>query len=191
MRNQVAAIFASFAFVGLAGCESNAQPSAARLLGYQVDAARERSVWLTRDGVQIHSAASKPVQVELPGWMYAGAPYCPPGIALGPKGEIVITSNVVATLWRIDADTLAVTVHNLALDADREKDVGFAAVVYLPEQGAFIAYSETQRSLWTIDASLSGARKLAAVDFDRSRTAKVRYPGCADLARRLAQPRID
>ena len=191
MKSSIIGILASLALAGLAGCEGNTQPSATRLLGYQVDAARERSIWLTRDGVQIHSAAARPVQIELPGWMYAGGPYCPPGIAIGPKGEVVITSNVVSTLWRIDAETRAVTVHNLALDVDREKDVGFAAVVYAPEQGAFIAYSETQRSLWKIDASLSGARKVATVDADRSRAAKARYTGCADLARRLTQPSID
>ena len=185
MRTAFAAIIA---LVVLAGCESNAQPSGAGMLGYQVDEARNRSVWLTRDGVQIHGAA-RPLAIALPGWTYAGAPHCPPGVAVGAQGEVVVTSNVIPTVWRIDAETLAVTTHSLALDADQDKDVGFAAVVYVPEERAFIAYSQTQRSVWKIDAALRTATRLAAVDLQRP--AKGRPLACADFARRLAQPRID
>ena len=187
MKTAIAAILIVAAF---SGCE-NSGPSASSLLRYQVDAERERSVWLTRDGVQIHSAAAWPVKVELPGWSYAGAPYCPPSLAVGPNGEVVVTSNVVPTVWRIDATTLAVSTHELTLSADQDKDVGFAALVYAPEQGVYVAYSETQRSVWKIDPALSRAVKVAAVDFDRSRAARARHAGCADLARRLTQPAID
>jgi hypothetical protein len=186
MRNAIAAIAA---LVVLAGCESNAQPSAAAILGYQVDEGRARSVWLTREGLQIHSAAARPVAIELPGWAYAGAPHCPPGLAIGPQGEIVVTSNVIPTVWRIDPGTLAVSVHSLALDVDRDKDVGFAALVYAAEERAFIAYSQTQRSVWKVDAALRTATRLAAVDLQRP--ARGRPLACAELARRLTQPRID
>lgn len=191
MRTAIAAVLALTTLVGVAGCESNAQPGATKILGYQVDAARNRSVWLTREGVQIHGAAMQPVSVGLPGWLYAGAPHCPPAVALGPAGEIVVTSNVIPTLWRIDAETFVVTEHPLVLDSDQDKDVGFAAMVYAPEQRAYIAYSDTQRSLWKVDASLRTAVKLAATALERPRQAKARSATCADLARRLAQPRID
>ena len=189
MRTAIASILAITALVGLAGCESSAQPSTAALLGYQVDAARERSVWLTRDGVQIHSAAARPVAIALPGWIYAGAPHCPPGFALGPNGEVVVTSNVIPTLWRIDGETLAVTTHELALDVDQDKDVGFAAVIYASEQRAFIAYSGTQRSVWRIDSSLKSASRLAGGDLQRP--ARGRPVACADYARRLGQANLD
>jgi hypothetical protein len=177
MRTAIAAI----ALVVL-GCESSAQPSAAGLLAYQVDEQRSRSVWLTREGVQIHSAAARPVAIALPGWIYAGAPHCPPGLAIGSKGEIVVTSNVIPTLWRIDAASQAMTVHSLALDADQDKDVGFAAVIYAPEQRVFLAYSEGQRSVWKIDAGLTVASKVAAADFNHARSGKP----CAEYVRRLA-----
>jgi hypothetical protein len=188
MRTAIAAILA---LVALAGCEreSNVQPSAAGTLGYRVDEERFRSVWLTRDGVQIHSAAVRPVTVELPGWIYAGEPHCPPGFVVGPKGEIVVTSNVIPTLWRIDPATLAVTVHPLTLDRDLDRDVGFAAVVYAAEQRAFIAYSDEQRSVWKIDATLKTANRLGTVDLQRP--AKGRPLACAEFARRLTQPNID
>lgn len=80
---------------------------------------------------------------------------------VGPAGEILVTSNVIATVWRIDPDTLAVTIHPLALDSDQDKDVGFAAVSYSPGQGTYVAYSETQRSVRKIDLSLSRAARVA------------------------------
>jgi streptogramin lyase len=158
------AIVSALAVIAVAGCESSAGPSQSAMLGYQVDNERNRSIWLTREGVQLHSAAAPTKLIPLPGWTYAAAPYCPPGVTVGPKGEIVVTSNAISTLWRIDPETSAVTVHELALDSDQDKDVGFAAVVYAPDQRAYIAYSETQRSTWKIDASLTGASKLAAAD---------------------------
>lgn len=179
MKTALAAILA---IAALAGCESNTGPNASSLLHYQIDPARERSVWLTRDGVLIHSAAAQPVQVELPGWSYAGAPYCPPDLAVGPKGEVVVTSNVLQTLWRIDPETFAVTVHPLQLDADMDKDVGFAAVVYSPERAAFIAYSAVQRSVWKIDPALKTGERIGRADLQQPR---MRGGRCADLPHRL------
>lgn len=186
MRNVIASLLAIGVIAGLSGCESSAQPGAQSILNYRVDEARGRSVWLTRQGVQIHSAAGRPVSVELPGWTYAGAPHCPPVVALGPAGEMLVTSNVVPTLWRIDPATLAVTVHPLTLARDQDKDIGFAALAYVPERGAYVAYSETLRSAWLVDANLTGAVRMAAwLDRPKSRGS------CADLARLVAQPAID
>ena len=90
----------------------------------------------------------------------------------------------------IDGETLAVTVHPLSLDADADKDVGFAAVVYAAEERAFLVYSQTQRSVWKIDAALTSATRIAAADFDRAGPANGRPKDCAGYARRL-QTRID
>ena len=183
MKTAIAAVLAAAV---LAGCESSTGPNVSSVLSYQVDSERERSVWLTREGVVIHSAAARPVAIALPGWIYAGAPHCPPDLAVGPKGEVVVTSNVLQTLWRIAPETLAVTVHPLALDADMDKDVGFAAVIYSADQAAFIAYSGVQRSIWKIDPALQTGTKLARAELrepQRSRSA-VNRP-CAELSRRL------
>jgi hypothetical protein len=67
----------------------------------------------------------------------------------------------VPTLWRIDAETLAVSAHPLALDSDTDKDVGFSGLVYSREHGAFFGVSGMLGSLWTIDRSLTQARKIA------------------------------
>jgi hypothetical protein len=163
MRNAIAAILVAAA---LAACDSNVaqQPSRSEFgnARYQVDAARERIWWLTREGVFVHSATAQKTSVSLPGWLWAGAPYsCLPDLALGPHGEAIVTSNVVPTLWRIDPKTLAVSVHPLELDADPDKDVGFSGIVYSPEHAAFFAVSDVYGSLWKIDAQLKRAEKIA------------------------------
>jgi hypothetical protein len=129
---------------------------------YQVDRTRQRVWFLTHEGVFVHDV-SRPerVAVTLPDWVWAGAPYgCLPDLALGPKGEAVITSNVLPTLWRIDPDTFAVSVHPLSLDADADKDVGFSGLVYSPQHAAFLAASSAHGSLWRIDPLLRQARKI-------------------------------
>jgi hypothetical protein len=163
MRNGIAAIL----LTALGACDSNVvqQPSRVDVVNarYQVDAARSRIWWLTHEGVFVHSAsAAQKASVSLPGWLWAGAPYsCLPDLALGPHGEAIVTSNVVPTLWRIDPETLAVSVHPLELDADPDKDVGFSGIVYSPEHAAFFAVSDVYGSLWKIDPQLKRAEKIA------------------------------
>ena len=131
-------------------------------LRYQVDPARNRVWFLTREGVFMHEVTTpERTVVPLPAWLWADEPYgCLPDLALGPRGEAVITSNVVPTLWRIDPDTFAVSVHPLALDADTDKDVGFSALVYSAEHGAFFAASDLHGSLWRIDRTFKQAEKV-------------------------------
>jgi hypothetical protein len=116
---------------------------------------------LGRDGVFVpHSVRTQ--LIVLPGWQWAGERYtCPPALAVGPRGEALVTSNVVPTLWKVDALTLRVTAHHLELDTDHEKDVGFSTLRYLPGEDVWIAFSATQGSTWRIDSGLTRAQKLA------------------------------
>lgn len=120
-------------------------------------------VWsLTQEGVSLLEPARPPmVTVALPGWHWAGAPYgAAPVLARGPLGEVIVTSDVVPVLWKIDPVTLAVSVHALTLDADADKDVGFSALAYSREHDAFVGVSGTLGSVWMIDRSLTRARKV-------------------------------
>jgi hypothetical protein len=172
MRNRVAASLAIASLVLVAACDANVVQQSARADArqaaafdgrYQVDSSRGRVWWLTREGVFVHSArAPEKLSLSLPGWLWVGAPYsCLPDLALGPHGEAIVTSNVVSTLWKIDPETLAVTVHPLSLDSDADKDVGFSALVYSAEHEAFFAVSDTYGSLWKIDPKLQRAEKIA------------------------------
>jgi hypothetical protein len=132
------------------------------ILRFQRDAARDRGWILTRSGVLVFDfkARSTTVHVPLPEWTWAGEEFtCLPDLALGPKGEALISSNVVPTLWRIDPVTLAVTRHELVLDADTTKDVGFTGLTYSARQGAFFAVSDFG-ALWRIDPLLRRAQKI-------------------------------
>jgi hypothetical protein len=129
---------------------------------YRVDTARQRVWLLTGDAVVVDAAPEKST-VPLPGWQVLLPPWgCFPDLALGPDGEAVITSNVLPTLWRVDPETLAVSVHPLALDVDREKDVGFSRIVYSPRDAAYFAVGSFDGAVWSIDPRLASARKLAS-----------------------------
>jgi hypothetical protein len=100
-------------------------------------------------------------EVALPDWQWAGEPYsCGPAIAVGPGGEVLVTSDVVPTLWRIDPVSLAVTTHQPVLDADSDKDVGFTGLVYSRTHNAYFGVSY-DGSLWRIDPLLRRAQKVA------------------------------
>lgn len=130
---------------------------------YRIDAERGRVWLLAREGLFVYDL-SRPVRVSvpLPDWLTVDAPYsCPSDLALGPKGKVLITSNTLPTLWRVDPESLAVTVHPLLLDADTDKDVGFSALAYSAQHGAFIAASYVHGSLWRIDPQLERAQKIS------------------------------
>jgi hypothetical protein len=164
----------ALSIVSIGGCDlGTAPPPAASAasaasqglapgMRYQADPRRNRVWVLTQAGVFVYDAARpERVPVSLPGWVTVDAFYgCLPDMALGPRGEAVITSNIVPTLWRVDPDTLAVSVHPLALDADTDKDVGFSGLAYSPQHGAFLAASYHHGSLWRIDPLLERAQKI-------------------------------
>lgn len=164
----------AISIVSIGGCGVGAAPEqAARTVHdgqelplpkgrYQIDPERNRVWFLTHEGVFVYDF-SRPerIALALPGWITVAASYgCLPDLALGPGGEAVVTSNIVPTLWRIDPDTLAVSVHSLVLDADTDKDVGFSGLAYSPQHGAFLAASYVHGSLWRIDPRLETAQKI-------------------------------
>ena len=175
--NAVAARVFSFAasIVSIAGCDIGAAPLQSATAAhdaqqiqfpngrYQIDPERHRVWFLTHEGVFVYDVSrTERVAVSLPGWVSVDTFYgCLPDLALGPKGEAVITSNSLPTLWRIDPDTLAVSVHPLLLDADTDKDVGFSGLAYSPQHGAFLAASYSHGSLWRIDPQYKTAQKIS------------------------------
>jgi hypothetical protein len=160
------AVWGAVIAFSLAACDTAAaevEKNPAVRLRHQLDPERNRVWLLTREGVAIYDAAApdKVLRVPLPGWEFAGEPYgCLPDLVLGPEGEAVISSDVVPVLWRVDPRSLAVTRHELQLDADTDKDVGFTVLTYLPEQGEFLAVSGLHGTVWRIDLQLRQAHKV-------------------------------
>lgn len=160
------AICAAAVAFSLAACNTGSaetgKVSAVRIRD-KLDAAHNRVWLLTGAGVAVYDAAApdRVLQVPLPGWQFAGEPYgCLPDLALGPDGEAVISSDVEPVLWSVDPRTLAVTRHELQLDADSEKDVGFTSLRYVPGKDEFVAVSGLQGSIWHIDGQLRQAHKV-------------------------------
>jgi hypothetical protein len=127
------------------------------------DATRNQYWLLQRDGVYLYDATTQALKkrYELPGWLYVRQHYaCAPDLAIDARGAVVISSNVAPLLWRVDPAKAEVTTHEIALDADNDKDVGFSGLVYAADQGAFFAVSSVQGSLWRIDSLLRKAQKI-------------------------------
>ena len=118
--------------------------------------------WLQQDGVVVAGPDRRRL-VTLPEWTRAGESHaCPPALAVGPRGEILVTSNVLPSVWRIDPHTLKVTVHELELDSDRDKDVGFSTLQYSHAEKAWFAFSAALGSTWRIDPGLTQGKKIAS-----------------------------
>jgi hypothetical protein len=156
----------------LSGCEGgagsyqyggNGSTSQQAGMRYQFDANRERVWWLTRDGVVVKNVRTmERTAVPIPGWTWVGEAWsCMPDLALGPRGEALVTSNILPIVWKIDPETLTVTEHPLVLDADADKDVGFSGLTYSSEHDAYFAVSGAHGTLWKIDAQLARGEKLA------------------------------
>jgi hypothetical protein len=139
---------------------STASTPAAEPLRTVHDASRNRVWVLESHAVYLHEGAHLK-RFELPGWIYATEPYaCSPDLAVDAQGAAVVTSNIAPVVWRIEPVKLQVTKHELTLDADADKDVGFSGLAYAPDQGVFFAVSAIYGSLWRIDPLLRRAQKI-------------------------------
>ena len=146
----------------LAAISNFASTAAADPIRYRVQPDGARAWGIDRGGLFLEEPRKARRAIHLPDWQWAGEQYaCAPDIAFGPRGEVVVTSNVLPVLWKIDPDTLAVSMHRLELDADNDKDVGFSGLVYSERDGAYFAVSELHGSLWRIDPLLLRAQKIA------------------------------
>ena len=159
MRSVTIAVLAGL--VWLAACQSSGNEEAQNV-HYRVDRKHDRLWRLSVDGVSVRERATgRETRVALPGWIVARAMEgCLPALALGPKGEAVVTSNVIPVLWRVDPESLGVTVHPLELNADRDKDVGFSDLVFSAAHGAYFAVSPVQGSVWKIDTAFRKAERV-------------------------------
>jgi hypothetical protein len=152
----------------LGGCDSNAMPSERAAQFSQagdtrlVDAGHGRIWTLTREGLSLrHIASAERRAIALPGWVMAGPPFgAEPALAFGPGGDVLVTSDVLPTVWRVDPRTLAVSVHRPALDAHQDKDFGFTRIAYSARDGVFVAVSATPQARWRIDAALARAEEI-------------------------------
>lgn len=176
-----AAVATAILLLALAGCDSGvrtqgATPNPAGLespldrylaraevLRARGDEARGRIWTLHADGVDVYDARSdqKLRAIALPEWVWAGELHaCPPDLVVGPEGEVIVSSNVVPVLWRIDPASFAVSKHELTVLEDKGREVGFSGMTYSARQGALFAVNGLDGSLWRIDLALLRAQTI-------------------------------
>ena len=146
------------------GARASPQEDKEQVLRIREDPERNRLWLLDHDAVSLYDNRSGKLlqRIVLPGWTYVGKEFgCPPDLALDPSGAAFVTSNVLPVLWRIDPVQLEVTVLDIALDADQDKDVGFTGLAFAAD-GIFIAANAIHGTLWQIDLRASSAQKLAS-----------------------------
>lgn len=150
------------------------------------DESRNRIWRLTRTGVVVHDVG-RTVRVPLPDWIYAGPPFgCTPDLAIGPKGEALVSSDVVPVLWRVDPQTFRVTRHDVSISPDGE--VGFVGLAWSAKENAWLAESTGDGATWRIDAQLKTARKLSGSNLPASCRYRAAAGGSARAWSQRSQP---
>ncbi len=128
----------------------------------QRDAARNR-VWSIANRVILLSNDQTGAIVRqflLPGWINLDEQFsCAPDLIVDAVGNVVVSSNIEPTLWRIDAQSLDIERLEIRLDSDGDKDFGFTRLAYAsPDE--LVALNTIQGSLWRIHLSAQRASKL-------------------------------
>ena len=127
-------------------------------LRVQADVARNRLWVLHGDGVYVYEITTRR-QIGRIG-MFVGEPAdCAPDLALDPSGAAIVSSSVRAVLWRLDPERPEPRRHELTLDTDRHKLVGFTGLAFA--DGMLFGVDALHGSLWKIDLAAGKAQKLA------------------------------
>ena len=124
------------------------------------------TIWaLHAGGIDVYDGTSseKVRAIRLPGWTWASAPdVCPPDFTLTPNRHVLVTSNVLPVIWRIDPASFDVSRHEVDVEDHRDRDVGFAGLAYAALDGSVFAVGAHDGALWRIDPSLTLAQPVIA-----------------------------
>jgi hypothetical protein len=151
----------------LAACDGSARREGvpqAKLEIVRVDAQRNRLWVLDPEALTLYDNLNgrRLRRVALPELFLVGDDHaCPPDIALDAAGAVLVSSNVLPVLWRVDPQRFEVTRIELAMDADTDKDFGFTGLSFAGDD-VLIAAASTFASLWRIDIRTASATKIAS-----------------------------
>lgn len=133
----------------------DAERSALRI---RTDTARGR-VWLlsTEGQVRVYDRLSRRLlrQTSLPGWLIVRTP-CMPDLILDRSGSAFISSNVTPWIWRINAESFEMAVHEVGMPGREGFDFGFAALAF-NGTGMLYGLAPSGNSVWKIDVKSATA----------------------------------
>jgi hypothetical protein len=119
------------------------------------------TIWaLHADGIDVHDATrdEKVRSIRLPGWIWAAHPeVCPPDFIVTPNRDVLVTSNVVPAIWRIDPASFEVHRYDVSVEDHADRDIGFSGLAYVADDGSVLAVGALDNRLWRIDPSLMRA----------------------------------
>ncbi len=146
---------------GAAGSRAQSTPVSSLPIA-QRDAASNR-VWSIANGVILLGNGQTGAivrQFSLPGWINLDDQFsCAPDLIVDAVGNVVVSSNIEPTLWRIDAQSLAIERIEIAMDSEGDKDFGFTRLAFA-SRDELIALNTIQGSFWRIHLSARRASKL-------------------------------
>jgi hypothetical protein len=150
-----------FVMTVMAGCSNEGNRDRMDVQGVlriKTDTARNRLWVLGLDSVRVYDTVKKRLirQMELPSWSVARF-VCMPDMAMDRSGSAYISSNAQPKLWRIDADSFEVRVHEISLHGREQWDFGFGALAFAAD-GTLLALTSPVGSLWRIDVGKASAR---------------------------------
>jgi len=125
----------------------------AQVLAAERDIARGRSYVLEGGTVRVSSDAAGILRrIDLPDAVFAHLPYaCPPAMIVDRSGAVIISSNVLPVLWRIEPEGFTVRRYELLLDLEKDLDVGFSGLAAAHDDGIVFAHAGALGSLWRIE----------------------------------------
>ena len=121
------------------------------------DESRNRVWLLGLDDVRVYDAVNQRLirKIALPNWSVARFT-CDPDLVLDSSGSAIISSNVQARLWRIDANSFEVNEHEIRLHERERWDIGFGALATAAD-GTLFALTSSGGSLWKVDVANGSA----------------------------------
>ncbi|MGQ0523563.1 MAG: hypothetical protein ACT4P8_07890 [Betaproteobacteria bacterium] len=141
------------------------RPDARNVLRSRTDTARGRVWVLGLDGqVRVYDDRSKkPLrQIALPGWLVVRT-QCMPDLIFDRTGFVLVSSNVMPWIWRIDADTFEMKVHQIRMPGREGLDFGFSTLA-LGAKGNLYGLAPSAQSLWSVDLGNANARPVQSYD---------------------------
>lgn len=151
----------------MAGCGNEGNPTHGfnerDALRIKTDTIRNRVWVLGSDDVRVYDAAKRLTRrIVLSNWSVARF-ICDPDMVLDSSGSAIVSSNLPARLWRIDADSFEVTQHEIRLQGKEQWDIGFGALAFAAD-GTLVALTASANSLWKIDLARASASMIESYD---------------------------
>ena len=145
-------------------CERAELHADAAVITAKADAVRGRLWILAQDGLYLYQSAAGTVRrFHLPQWQYVIRFACPPDLAVTPDGSVVVSSNVTASLWRVDPAVTRASQLTLRFATRAELEFGFSAMD-ASQSGIVWAQGASDDSRWRIDLETGFAAPVLAED---------------------------